>query len=62
MNPHIPESVSAWWVDCPLVSIMGDMMPPRILSKTPVLSKSDSSTPGVCMPYFTAVAGAPLVP
>jgi hypothetical protein len=23
MNPHIPESVSAWWV------IMGDMMPPR---------------------------------
>ena len=23
MNPHIPESASAWWV------IMGDMMPPR---------------------------------
>ena len=29
MNPHIPESVSAWWVDWPLVSIMGDTMPPR---------------------------------
>ena len=29
MNLHIPESVSAWWVDCPLVSIMGDAMPPR---------------------------------
>ena len=29
MNPHILESVSDWWVDCPLVSIMGDAMPPR---------------------------------
>jgi len=29
MNPHIPESVSTWWVNYPLVSIMGDTMPPR---------------------------------
>jgi len=29
MNPHIPESVSTCWVNCPLVSIMGDTMPPR---------------------------------
>ena len=29
MNPHIPESVSDGWVDCPLALIMGDTMPPR---------------------------------
>ena len=29
MNPHITQTVSARWVDCSLVSIMGDTMPPR---------------------------------
>ena len=29
MNPHIPEFVSCWWVDCPRVSTTGDTMSPR---------------------------------
>jgi hypothetical protein len=29
MTPRIPENVSTWLVDFGLVTIMGDMLPPR---------------------------------